>query len=118
MGETVVLNGVFQRPDDMILSKDVIECQRTVFSGKDLVTHGSERLEDEFPFEKKIERNCFKMLIRELLRYPVTELPWKKYQENKIIQMEFFMEHMYFIMKVENFGEKVIIIQENWMVKY
>ena len=37
----------------------------------------------------------------------------KKYQENKIIQMEFFMEHMYFIMKVENFGEKVIIIQEN-----
>ncbi len=40
MGETVVLNGVFQRPDNMILSKDVIECQRTVFSGKDLVTHG------------------------------------------------------------------------------
>ena len=53
MGETVVLNGVFQRPDNMILSKDVIECQRTVFSGKDLVTHGSERLEDEFPFEKE-----------------------------------------------------------------
>ena len=75
VGEAVVLNGVFQRLDDMILSKDVIECQRTVFSGKDLVTHGSERLEDESVFEKKIERNCFKMLIRELLRYPVTELP-------------------------------------------
>lgn len=75
MGEAVVLNGVFQRLDDMILSKDVIECQRTVFSGKDLVTHGSERLEDESVFEKKIERNCFKMLIRELLWYPATELP-------------------------------------------
>ena len=34
MGETVVLNGVFQRPDNMILSKDVIECQRTVFLAK------------------------------------------------------------------------------------
>ena len=74
MGETVVLNGVFQRPDNMILSKDVIECQRTVFSGKDLLTHGSERLEDEFPFEKKIESNCFKMLIKRFLHTPATEL--------------------------------------------
>ena len=73
MSETVVLNGVFQRLDDMILSKDVIECQRTVFSGKDLVTHGSERLEDEFPFEKKIESNCFKMLIERFLEVPLTE---------------------------------------------
>ncbi len=64
MGETVVFNGVFQRLDDMILSEDVVKCQRTVFSGKDLVTHGSERLEDESLFEKKIESNCFKMLIR------------------------------------------------------
>lgn len=64
----------FQRPDNMILSKDVIECQRTVFSGKDLVTHGSERLEDESPFEKKIESNCFKMLIKRFLHTPVTEL--------------------------------------------
>ena len=74
MGKAVVLNGVFQRLDDMILSKDVIECQRTVFSGKDLVTHGSERLEDEFPFEKKIESNCFKMLIKRFLEGPVTML--------------------------------------------
>ena len=74
MGETVVLNGVFQRPDDMILSKDVIECQRTVFSGKDLVTHSSERIEDEFPVDKKIECNCFKMLIKRFLHTPVTEL--------------------------------------------
>ncbi|MCD8271506.1 hypothetical protein [Akkermansia sp.] len=82
MSETVVLNGVFQRLDDMILSKDVIECQRTVFSGKDLVTHGSERLEDEFPFEKKIESNCFKMLIERFLEVPLTESARKKYQEN------------------------------------
>ncbi|WP_297405407.1 hypothetical protein [uncultured Akkermansia sp.] len=82
MGKAVVLNGVFQRLDDMILSKDVIECQRTVFSGKDLVTHGSERLEDEFPFEKKIESNCFKMLIKRFLEGPVTEPVRKKYQEN------------------------------------
>lgn len=82
MSETVVLNGVFQRLDDMILSKDVIECQRTVFSGKDLVTHGSERLEDEFPFEKKIESNCFKMLIERFLDVPLTKSDRKKYQEN------------------------------------
>ena len=94
MGETVVLNGVFQRPDDMILSKDVIECQRTVFSGKDLVTHGSERLEDEFPFEKKIESNCFKMLIKRFLHTPATELAWKKYQENN--------EDVILILKSEN----------------
>ena len=57
-------NGIFQRLDDVILSKDVIECQRTIFSGKDLVTHGSGRLKDAALFEKKIECNCFKMLIR------------------------------------------------------
>ena len=69
-----MFNGIFQRLDDVILSKDVIECQRTIFSGKDLVTHGSERLEDEFPFEKKIESNCFKMLIKRFLHTPATEL--------------------------------------------
>ena len=64
MGEAIVFNGIFQRLDDVILSKDVIECQRTIFSGKDLVTHGSGRLKDAALFEKKIECNCFKMLIR------------------------------------------------------
>ena len=52
MGETVVLNGDFHSPVNMILSKDVIECQRTLFSGNDLETLCSERLEDEFPFDK------------------------------------------------------------------
>ena len=62
MCEAIVFNGIFQRLDDVILSKDVIECQRTIFSGKDLVTHGSGRLKDAALFEKKIECNCFKAL--------------------------------------------------------
>lgn len=62
----------------MILSKDVIECQRTIFSGKDLVTHGSDRLEDVTPFGKKIESNCFNLLIEFILCCFFLELSQKK----------------------------------------
>lgn len=66
----------------MILSKDVIECQRTIFSGKDLVTHGPDRLKDVTPFGKKIESNCFNLLIEFILCCFFKGSLRKKYQEN------------------------------------
>ncbi len=40
MRQAVLLNGIAQGADDMILTQDIVEGQGTVFSGKDLIAHG------------------------------------------------------------------------------
>ena len=39
VGQTFIFDGVAQRPDDRILAEDLLEQLRTVFAGKDLITH-------------------------------------------------------------------------------
>lgn len=84
MCEATMLNGIFQRLDDVILPKDIIECQGTIFSGKDLVTHGSGRLKEVSLFEKEIERNCFKMLISGCLCGPLYVGLMKKISRKRV----------------------------------
>lgn len=46
MGEPLLGNRIFQRSYDVILTEDVVEGFRAVFSGEDLVAHGRDRKED------------------------------------------------------------------------
>ena len=42
VGKALLLNGIAEGPDDVVLSKDVVEGFGTVFAGEDLITHKPE----------------------------------------------------------------------------
>jgi len=42
VGEAILIDGIAQGMDYMILAEDIVECARAVFSGEDLITHGRE----------------------------------------------------------------------------
>ncbi len=46
MCEAILLDGIAQGADDVVLSEDIGESAGTVFSGKDLVAHGGDCREE------------------------------------------------------------------------
>ena len=53
LGDTVVLNGIPQRTDHMVLAEDVVECPGSVFSGKNLIAAHAAQSSGTSPDGKK-----------------------------------------------------------------